>query len=55
MAGKVEQAVSGVPGASDLQVEQTDGQTQMLVIPDDSALARFRHDKRDLQKLFARP
>jgi len=51
MARKVEQAVSGVPGASDLQVEQTDGQTQMLVIPDNSALARFGMNKRDLQEI----
>ncbi len=51
LAGEVEHVVAEVPGASDLRVEQTDGQTQMQVILDDSRLARYGLNKREVQEV----
>ncbi len=50
-AGKAEQVISKVPGVSDLRVEQTDGQTQMQIILDDSKLARYGLNKREVQEI----
>jgi cobalt-zinc-cadmium resistance protein CzcA len=51
LAGEVEHVVSDVSGVSDLRVEQTDGQTQMQVILDDSKLARYGLNKREVQEI----
>ncbi|MBD3344491.1 MAG: CusA/CzcA family heavy metal efflux RND transporter [Chitinivibrionales bacterium] len=51
LAGRVEHVVSDISGVSDLRVEQTDGQTQMQVILDDSRLARYGLNKREVQEV----
>ncbi|VGO15873.1 Cobalt-zinc-cadmium resistance protein CzcA [Pontiella desulfatans] len=51
LGAKVEQVVSGVDGVADLQVEQTDGQTQMQLQLDAIKLARYGLNKHEVQSV----
>jgi len=49
LASEVEHIVSGIDGVADLQIEQTDGQTQIQIILDAAQLARYGLNKHEVQ------
>lgn len=49
----LESAISGVPGAADIQVEQTTGLPVLTLVPDREALARYGVSLGELQDLVA--
>lgn len=51
LASGIEDAVSGVEGVADLQVEQTDGQTQMQIVMNGEQLARHGLNKHEVQAI----
>ena len=53
LGASVESAISGVPGAADIQVEQTTGLPVLTLVPDREALARYGVSLGELQDLAA--
>jgi len=51
LASDVEKIVSGIDGVADLQTEQTDGQTQIQIVMNPTALARYGLNKHEVQTL----
>lgn len=51
IAGEIEQVLAEVPGATDLRVEQTSGQTQLQIDLDGARLARYGLSKHMVQGL----